>query len=651
MVARPGQKIRLRYRMLGNVDEGRIIRSGGAGLIPLTDEGNGVFSVDVTAPTPTPRDVFSPILGEVRGYVGPESKCFNNSFVNVITDEVPRARIVSLAADAQRSDYVVNIAVPTASLPSLDALTFAFDAPAMARRFYQLFPDDFDMLNFVLPGFYENRYHLLAKNSDQGTAASIFNNTSVYGSKGRLLGVNVFPLFPYFDGADRGATHEIGHQWLAFFPRIPYAVPPHWPPSSMANGIMGFGHTSGTQGLEFPCLISKKNGVVTATRQAAGSFTDMDLYVMGLTGPEAVGEQYIVTDQNLADAMPGTCGATLSSGQYAVLTVQDLIRDYGARVPAASSPKTLRIANILLTRDTLADADTMALADFFARRFQERWKAPTKVGLARRPGDPLYTATGGRMTASTQLTTTAMPEIGAGGIVNSGNFAADQHLAPGTVTSIFGTNMARSEAVAATVPLPTTLGGVQVLVNGKPAPLFYVSPTQINFQLPWELSTANETFADSPDGSYQPIYTIRVQDGDLSSNLSYLTGQKDSPQVMVYGANLAVAQDSSWATIGPSNPAKPRDTITVYLLGVNSFSAAPQTGAASPDNLIRFAGQVSAWVGSQAAAISFSGLTPQGVGLEQVNLEVPFLQPGSYDLKISVNGNLSNTVKLFVGAR
>ena len=133
------------------------------------------------------------------------------------------------------------------------------------------------------------------------------DNTAGYGSKGRLLGVNTFPLFPYFDGADRGNTHEIGHQWLVFLPKIPFAVPPHWPPSSMAIGIMGFGHGTGKQGLEFPCQIAKKNGVVTANHAPLGPFTDMDLYLMGLLPPNQVGEHYIVTDTKVADAMPDVC--------------------------------------------------------------------------------------------------------------------------------------------------------------------------------------------------------------------------------------------------------------------------------------------------------------------------------------------------------
>ena len=650
IVARPGATITLKYRMLGNVDFGRIIKPDQS-IIPLTDELNGVFSTTVIAPAPGVRDAFSPILGEVRGYVGPDEKCFNNSFVHVITDEVPKARIVSLAPDVQRADFVVNMSVPTASFPALDALSFSFDPAPFAKRFYQLFGDDYDMLNFVLPGFYENRYHVIVKNTEQGTAAPIMDSTAQYGSKGRLLGVNIFPLFPYFDGAERGNTHEVGHQWLAHFTKLPYGVPPHWPPSSMANGIMGFGHATGEQGLEFPCLISRQNGQVTAHNAGLGSFTDMDLYVMGLIPPAQVGEHFIVTDVNVANQMPDVCNFNLSPSQYVSLTAQDIINTYGARVPAASPGKLIRIATILLTRDTLADADTMALADFLTRRFQEQTNVPVKVGLARRLGDSMYTATGKLAAITTQLTTTALPQIGAGGIVNVGNYAAGARLAPGTVLAIFGSNLAgQTPAGAQSVPLPTQLGGVQVLVNGKPAPLFYVSSNQINFQLPWELNTANESYADEVGVTFIPMYSVRVQNGDVSSNLAYIVGQQDSPQIMIYGNNLAVAQDSSFNTITTDHPAKPGDTVVVYMLGVNSLASPQTTGAAAPlGALVRFNGSTTATIGGTNATVAFAGLTPGSVGLEQVNVKVPNLAPGSYDLRVTVNNIASNTVKLLVG--
>ena len=63
-------------------------------------------------------------------------------------------------------------------------------------------------------------------------------------------------------------------------------------------------------------------------------------------------------------------------------------------------------------------------------------------------------------------------------------------LPPGTLATIFGTNLADAEfgaSLDASGKLPTELGGVQVYTNGILSPLFYVGPDQINFQVPWEV--------------------------------------------------------------------------------------------------------------------------------------------------------------------
>ena len=86
--------------------------------------------------------------------------------------------------------------------------------------------------------------------------------------------------------------------------------------------------------------------------------------------------------------------------------------------------------------------------------------------------------------------------ISPGGVVNAASFAAGSAkvekapaLVVGSIASIFGTNLAASTKAAQTVPLPRQLGGTAVSVDGIAAPLFYVSPTQINFQIPSPLDT------------------------------------------------------------------------------------------------------------------------------------------------------------------
>jgi len=59
-------------------------------------------------------------------------------------------------------------------------------------------------------------------------------------------------------------------------------------------------------------------------------------------------------------------------------------------------------------------------------------------------------------------------------------------LAPGMVTALFGSNLAEANTAPATLPLPLSLADTSVLVNGVATPLFFVSPSQINFQMPYE---------------------------------------------------------------------------------------------------------------------------------------------------------------------
>src|SRR5262249_51469209 len=66
-----------------------------------------------------------------------------------------------------------------------------------------------------------------------------------------------------------------------------------------------------------------------------------------------------------------------------------------------------------------------------------------------------------------------------------------EKLAAGSYAALFGNNFAVTPLGATSFPLPTALGGVSVSINGFAAPLFYVSPSQINLQIPWEVNSAS----------------------------------------------------------------------------------------------------------------------------------------------------------------
>ena len=84
-----------------------------------------------------------------------------------------------------------------------------------------------------------------------------------------------------------------------------------------------------------------------------------------------------------------------------------------------------------------------------------------------------------------------VPAVNAGGVVNSGSYTA-QGVAPGSIVSVFGTNLAASTANASAIPLPTALSDViSVTFNDIPAGLYFVSQNQINAQLPFDVLSAD----------------------------------------------------------------------------------------------------------------------------------------------------------------
>src|SRR5580704_12732075 len=102
------------------------------------------------------------------------------------------------------------------------------------------------------------------------------------------------------------------------------------------------------------------------------------------------------------------------------------------------------------------------------------------------------------------------PAIFPGGVVNGVTYAPGVPVAPGSIASVFGSDLAASLAQADSVPLSTNLANVSVTINGIPAPLFFVSPGQINVQVPWNVL---------PDGIDTGPATVVVTRGQLSSNM------------------------------------------------------------------------------------------------------------------------------------
>jgi uncharacterized protein (TIGR03437 family) len=226
------------------------------------------------------------------------------------------------------------------------------------------------------------------------------------------------------------------------------------------------------------------------------------------------------------------------------------------------------------------------------------------------------------------LEVTAPPEIAAGGVVNGASFTPK--VAPGSLFSIFGSSLSLATQSAAALPLSTNLAGTSVTIGGKQAPLVFVSPTQINAQVPYETAEA------------QTVPVVVTVNGAASQAVN-VTVAATAPGIFQFGQKRAVVQNADNSVNNADNPAAANSYVIAYLTGSGRVDkAVPSGSAAAAEPLSRPLGPVTATIADMPAEVAFGGLTPSFVGLMQVNLKVPNLQPGTYPLVITVNGEKSN---------
>ncbi len=238
----------------------------------------------------------------------------------------------------------------------------------------------------------------------------------------------------------------------------------------------------------------------------------------------------------------------------------------------------------------------------------------------------------------------SFPAIYAGGVVQAASYAQDNVIAPGSLVSIFGVNLAQG-ANYATLPLPILLGSTSVTIGGLNAPLLYSGSGQINLQAP---------FALPPDTRQQVMVTVRNADGTQSvSKPEPVSIAQGKPGIFTLNQNGA-GQGAVFkgATVADSNsPAQAGDVVTVYCTGLGATQPAVPDGAPTPAGALYNAVLTpTAMVGGVPAQVQFAGLTSGFVGLYQVNLAIPAgVSPGTaVGLTISQNGMTSNTVILAI---
>ena len=247
------------------------------------------------------------------------------------------------------------------------------------------------------------------------------------------------------------------------------------------------------------------------------------------------------------------------------------------------------------------------------------------------------------------------PQITNGGIVNAASYARPTVLAPGLVFSLFGTSFTdgTSASAAAGVPLPTRLAGARVLVNGIAAPLFAVSPVQIDAQFPVELSdlssatievevqtTAGTVISPGINVDVAPvspgIFTLNA----IGSGSAYIVRTSDGSQICPRGRSDCTA-----------NPAIPGEVVTVYMTGLGAvngpwFSGQPAT------TMLSTVTAPAVTIAGKKTPVLFSGLLTSSVGVYRVDVAVPDNVPAGDSVAViaSIGGKTSNQATIAIGA-
>jgi uncharacterized protein (TIGR03437 family) len=237
-------------------------------------------------------------------------------------------------------------------------------------------------------------------------------------------------------------------------------------------------------------------------------------------------------------------------------------------------------------------------------------------------------AANGTLTVPVQLEVVAQapPLASYGGTVNAATFLPGDAVCPGQVMALFGEQLAYDGPIEAEdVPLPTVLGNTRVLVNGEPAPLYYTSYGQINFQMPFEIPTGEALVSVERDG--QAGNSVSVPVSELG------------PRVVPFGEYGVILNASRDYTLAmppvpgvPSERARPGDILVIYGFGFGPVSPAVSTAAAGPSSepLARLTASVSVFFGPRtvfgtppSSAPNYAGLTSDLVGVYEIEVRVP----------------------------
>jgi uncharacterized protein (TIGR03437 family) len=412
------------------------------------------------------------------------------------------------------------------------------------------------------------------------------------------------------------------------------------PPSLNRTSLPVFpGQADATVTLTLPATVPPTGGYEGGILiQGAGATLRVPyLYVVGTGVPNdllAVG-----------DAFDGTVGQMIPTGGFAL----KLVDSYG--VPVAGWPVSFSVVSgggSILDADTRTDAEGVAGADAALGPH-----VGTQVFSVRLSNFGSFSFSG---------TARILPTIAA--VTNSASLVSGP-VSPGSYITLWGNGLSDYIGSSTTTALPLGIiipdpssncinynscinYNVSVSFDvpsanlSLPGRMLYVSPGQVNVQVPWELAG-------------QSSVTIKVTVGDSPGQVFTASVSNFAPAVYlipdpVTSQPLAAALDLNYVQISSQNPAHANQIIQLYLNGLGDVTNRPAIGfVAQAQPLSNTLATPTVTIGGKAATVLFSGLTPTESGLYQINLRLASDTPkGTQPLVVSVAGISSPAVNIVV---
>lgn len=231
--------------------------------------------------------------------------------------------------------------------------------------------------------------------------------------------------------------------------------------------------------------------------------------------------------------------------------------------------------------------------------------------------------------------------------VNAASYTAGSSSS--SIIAAFGSNLARTTEVANTQPLPATLGGVTVLVDGRPAGLFFVSPSQINYQAPDELLPGTARVSVLRDGQPVAQGTLEISTAVPSIFTADSSGQgTPAGQLLRVRSNGQLAyeplvriENGTWRSLPVPIERRVGEQLYLILYGtglndLEDLDGNAQNGVAELVEVIS---------GKESLPVLYAGRAPGFSGLDQLNLALPEGLTGNAILTIRVRDGEGNVLR------